>query len=70
MKTDKDANFLTGIKTISLFSKIHDIVAPSVTRRWTGVSSMIRSLKKYKKKPFKLGPTKNCHLKVNFYLLL
>ena len=70
MKTDKDANFLTGIKTISLFSKIHDIVAPLVTRRWTGVSSMIRGLKKYKKKPLKLGPTRKLSSKSEFLLAL
>ena len=70
MDSDEDVNFHTGIKSRSLFNKLHDIVAPLVKRRWTGVLSMTRGLRKFKSKPLQFGPSRKLPSKTEFLLML
>ena len=70
MDSDEDVNFHTGLKNRSLFNKLHDVVAPLVKRRWTGVLSMTRGLRNLKKKPSTFGPSRKLPSKSEFLLML
>ncbi|XP_052212825.1 uncharacterized protein LOC127831795 [Dreissena polymorpha] len=48
LRTDKDTSFLTGLKTIRVFNKLHAIVAPYVTRKWRGFVSVPKKLRTLK----------------------
>ncbi|XP_052271522.1 uncharacterized protein LOC127872201 [Dreissena polymorpha] len=48
LKTDDDVQFYTGLANKSLFNKLHGFISPFVTRRWTGVMSMAKNVRKFK----------------------
>ena len=55
---DKNISFFTNLPSIDVFNVIHDfVVAPSVTRRWKGVSILSAKVKKrFSKSPKTFGP--------------
>ena len=54
---EKNISFFTCLPSIDVFKVIHDFVAPSVKRRWKGVSMLSTKVKKrFSKSPKTFGP--------------
>ena len=71
LKTDKNCDFYTGIRSIKEFNVLHDIVSPFVKRRWRGVKKTSTSiLRKYKSKPKSFGLQRKLSSKDEFLLML
>ena len=69
--SDKSCEFYTGIRTISEFNELHDIIAPFNKRRWRGVKKTTSAIvRKYKKKPKSFGPDRKLCSKDEFCLFL
>ncbi|XP_052792215.1 uncharacterized protein LOC128226377 [Mya arenaria] len=66
---DKDVQFYTGLSTKSIFNKLHSFISPFVNRRWTGVTSMIKNVRKFKAKS-RYGPDRKLTSKCEFLLML
>lgn len=69
LKDDNDVTFYTGVPTLGLFNKLHNLIAPFVKRRWTGAKSALKTLKTFKSSA-RLGPTRKLSSKVEFLMML
>ncbi|XP_052284007.1 uncharacterized protein LOC127880705 [Dreissena polymorpha] len=75
LKTDDDVQFYTGLTNKSLFNKLHEYISPFVTRRWTGVMSMAKNVRKLKSKlsarsGAKFGPERKMSSRTEFLMTL
>ena len=70
LKTDKDVNFYTGIKTRELFDKILEFTKPIVRRKWRGPSFKSTIVRSFKKSPKKIGPKPKLSCREEFLLCL
>ncbi|XP_052285025.1 uncharacterized protein LOC127881311 [Dreissena polymorpha] len=71
LKTDDDVQFYTGLANKSLFNKLHGFISPFVTRRWTGVMSMAKNVRKFKSTlSARFGPSRKVSSKGEFLMVL
>ena len=63
---DQKCEFYTGVKSVKLFDKLHDIVSPFVRRRWRG----IKRTTSYHKKAKRFGPARKLSSRDEFFLTL
>lgn len=70
LKSDNDVAFYTGIPNKNLFEKLHSFVSPYVNRRWTGVGSILKDVRKFKKSPSRFGPNRKMTSKSEFLMML
>ena len=70
IKNDKDCQFFTGVAKKSLFSRIHDYVAPFVNRRWRGRKTFTPESRKFRQKPKKFGPRRQLRSVDEFLLTM
>lgn len=71
LTTDKLCLFHTGIKTVALFTKLHDFIVPFVRRRWRGTKGTTSTLRRnFFSVPKRMGPARKLPSKDEFLLLL
>ncbi|XP_052224775.1 uncharacterized protein LOC127840402 [Dreissena polymorpha] len=69
LQTNDDVNFYTGIKSWNIFSKFHKVISPLVNRRWNGVVSVIKNVRRFSEKT-RSGPERKLSSKSEFLLML
>lgn len=57
------------MSTKSVFHKIHSFISPFVNRRWTGVTSMVKNIRKFRGEA-RYGPQRKLTSKCEFLLML
>lgn len=62
-------NVNTRVPTLSLFNKLHNLIAPYVNRRWTGAKSALKTLRNYNHQT-KFGPTRKLGSQVELLMVL
>ena len=67
---DKYTQFFTGINTASLFTKLHNYIAPFVRRRWRGLKCTVNAVRHFKHSPRKFGPKRKLNSMDEFLLTL
>ncbi|KAH3817672.1 uncharacterized protein LOC127882181 [Dreissena polymorpha] len=70
LKTDDDVNFYTGFKSLTVFEKLHNIIAPLVNRRWLGVKAYKSKVRNFKKEQARFGPLRKLSSRAEFLLML
>ena len=70
LKTDKDVQFYTRLKTKEMFNKLHDFIAPFVKKRWKGVKVVVKNARRCLNPGKKRGPSRKLHSKDEFFLTL
>ena len=66
---DKDVSFYTGLSTRAVFDKLHSFISPYVNRRWTGVRSILKNVRKFSGRS-RYGPDRKLTSKCEFMLML
>ena len=69
LQCDKDVLFYTGFSTKSLFHNVHSFISPFINRRWTGVTSMMKNIRKFRGEA-RYGPERKLTSKCEFLLML
>ena len=70
LKSDFNVQFYTGIPSFELFVKLHNVVAPFVTRRWRGISCLSNKHRRFCRSPKKFGPERKLSSQDEFLLTL
>ncbi|XP_052820235.1 uncharacterized protein LOC128246068 [Mya arenaria] len=66
--TDSDTSFYTGMPSKGIFNKLHAFISPFVNRRWTGLVSVSKNVRKFKLSRF--GPSRKLTSKSEFLMML
>ena len=69
IKTDKDVQFYTGLKSKELFHNLHDYIAPLIRKRWKGVKVVANRVRHCLNRG-KRGPGRKLDSKDEFFLTL